>query len=176
MSGEDMYGRYLDGDEFAFEGLVSLYKDELYLFINRMVRDSHEAKHLMIETFARLAVECNYAGRSSIRAYIFGIGRNLSLKAIKRRKCNRHISLDELVEAVADSRDTPEQTAIRNEDMKRLHEALRLLKDEYRVVLMLLYFEDMSYHEAGKKMKKSEKQIRNLAYRAKISLKRKIED
>jgi DNA-directed RNA polymerase specialized sigma24 family protein len=42
-------------------------------------------------------------------------------------------------------------------------------------VLLLLYFEDMSYREAGKAMNKSEKQIKHLAFRAKKALKKKLE-
>ena len=38
-----------------------------------------------------------------------------------------------------------------------------------RVVIHLIYFEDLSYDEAGKVMKKSRKQVDNLLYRAKKS-------
>ena len=38
------------------------------------------------------------------------------------------------------------------------------------VVIHLIYFEDLSYDEAGKVMKKSRKQVDNLLYRAKKEL------
>lgn len=45
-----------------------------------------------------------------------------------------------------------------------------LFPDDMRVVIHLIYFEDLSYDEAGKVMKKSRKQVDNLLYRAKKEL------
>lgn len=49
------------------------------------------------------------------------------------------------------------------------------INPEYREVLHLLYFEDMSYDEAAAVLKKNNKQIKNLVYRAKKSLKIALE-
>ena len=49
------------------------------------------------------------------------------------------------------------------------------LKEEYRIALHLIYFEEMSYEEAGKVMHKSRKQIENYAYRARNALKSILE-
>ena len=46
-----------------------------------------------------------------------------------------------------------------------------MLPKDYKTVLYLIYFEDMSYNEIEKIMKKNNKQIKNLAYRARLSLK-----
>ena len=52
------------------------------------------------------------------------------------------------------------------ERKRQLHEAMQKLKPEHRDILYLLYFEGMSYAEAGTVMKKTEVQISSLAYRA----------
>ena len=49
------------------------------------------------------------------------------------------------------------------------------LKPEYREVLHLLFFEGMKNAEAAKIMKKNTRQIENLAYRAKRSLRSRLE-
>ena len=174
MSGEDMYVQFLEGDEIAFEGLVELYQNELFLFINDIVHDYHEAKYLMIDAFAILASGNHYAGKSSLKTYLFGIGKNLAYGMIRGRKHDKHISFTELVDSVADTKGTPEQIALNRETISHLHEAMLLLKLEYRFVLLLLYFDDMSYRDAGKKMKKSEQQVKVLAHRAKVSLRSTI--
>ena len=46
---------------------------------------------------------------------------------------------------------------------------------EYRNVLWLVYFEKFSNKETAIVLKKSERQIKNLLYRAKKSLKSKLE-
>lgn len=57
----------------------------------------------------------------------------------------------------------------------QLYDALAKLKPEYREALYLVYFEDMSYHMAAQVMNKNERQITNLIYRGKQSLKAILE-
>ena len=57
-----------------------------------------------------------------------------------------------------------------NEELKALLRALNELRPDYRDVLHLLYFEEMSYREAATVLKKSAKQINNLAFRAKNAM------
>jgi len=57
-----------------------------------------------------------------------------------------------------------------NEELKALLRALNELRPDYRDVLHLLYFEEMSYREAAAVLKKSAKQINNLAFRAKNAM------
>ena len=51
-----------------------------------------------------------------------------------------------------------------------MHKAIAGLPQDYATVIHLLYFEDMSYSEAGAVMKKSRKQIENLIMRARAAL------
>jgi RNA polymerase sigma-70 factor (ECF subfamily) len=176
MSGEELHRRFLDGDHSAFEDLVELYEHELALFINAIVHDHHEAKHLVIETFTQLALHGKkFEGRSSLKTYLFTIGKNLAIKYVKNRRKERHISYEDAIETLVNEDETPYHFMEREENKRYLREAMHDLKEEYRIVLELLYFEDMSYIEAGETMKKSVKQVTDLAYRAKASLKKKLE-
>jgi RNA polymerase sigma-70 factor (ECF subfamily) len=56
-----------------------------------------------------------------------------------------------------------------------VHEALKRLNKEYRQVLVLVYFEDFQNEQVASIMGKSKKQIENLVYRAKLSLKSELE-
>ena len=48
------------------------------------------------------------------------------------------------------------------------------IKSDYSVVLELLYFEDMSYDEIERILRQTNKQIKNLAYRARLALKEEL--
>ena len=63
----------------------------------------------------------------------------------------------------------------KNERMRQLYAALSKLKAEYREVLYLVYFENMSYRNAASVMRKSEQQVTNLVYRGKQKLKEILE-
>ena len=56
-----------------------------------------------------------------------------------------------------------------------VHRALKNLNAEYRQVLWLIYFEELSNAEAAVIMKKTSRQMKNLVYRAKIALKLELE-
>jgi len=177
ISGEELYRRFLDGDNGAFEEFVSLYKDELSCFIYGIIHDYHETEHLMIESFANLVLNNKkFDGKSSIKTYLFAIGKNLSMQLLKKRGREQHLSFEEAVEMPVDGGETLYSILERDENRQYLYKAMQELKEEYHAVLVLLYFEDMSYIQAGRAMNKSEKQIKNLAYRAKEALKMKLEN
>jgi RNA polymerase sigma-70 factor (ECF subfamily) len=177
ISSEEMYRSFLSGNDDAFAELVALYENDLFSFINHIVNDYHEAKHLMIDSFARLALGGkNFSGKSSIKTYLFTIGKNLAYRNLRMRYRMQHISYEEIIDGLADEGETPPGFIERTENRRLLHNAMQNLKDEHRGVLICLYFEDMSYVEAGRAMRRSEKQIRGLAYRAKLALRRKLEE
>ena len=53
---------------------------------------------------------------------------------------------------------------------RAVHSAIAKLSEDKRVVIHLIYFEEMTYDEAAKVMKKNRKQVDNLLYRAKKEL------
>lgn len=176
-TGEELFARFLGGDIEAFEELVALYENGLSAFIYGFVRDQHEAKHLAIEAFAKLALsEKKFEGRSSIKTYLYTIGKNLALRSMNMRKRDQHLPFEGAVETLAHNGETPYELVAREETRRQLHAVMKELKEEYRAVLVLLYFEDMSYAEAGRAMNKSPKQISDLAYRAKAALKKRLEN
>ena len=174
--GEEFFQRFRQGDESAFTDLVELYEDELFFFINGMVHDIHESKHIMIDAFASLALDGGkFAGRSSVKTYLFTIAKNLALKHMKMRKKDQHIAFETIVGVVPDYSGEPEKMFVDTENRRLVHEAMMELKEEYRVVLVLLYFEDMSHMEVGRVLNKNVNQINVLAYRAKAALKKQLQ-
>ncbi|MDR0433536.1 MAG: RNA polymerase sigma factor, partial [Gracilibacteraceae bacterium] len=172
-SGEELYRRFVEGDTKAFEQLVGLYELELSQFISGMIRDSHETKHLVIETFAQLAASAGqFKGASSLKTYLFTIAKNLTMRLLKKRGREKHLSLEDVLQEAPRTDEALEALWMRKEIREMLHAAMQKLKMEHREVLLLLYMEEMSYREAGRVMVKSERQIEGLAYRAKAALKK----
>lgn len=171
---EMYYEKFLNGDQTALEELIGIHKEGLTLFLYRYTNDIMEAENIMIDTFAQLVVSRKrFMGKSSLKTYLFAIGRNEALRYLKKKK--RHISLDEQQFEIVDPNFPMEFEMLKEERKHQLYNAMQQLQAEYREVLFLLYFENMSYQEAGKVMKKSLKQITNLAYRGKKALKEKLE-
>jgi len=174
LSGEELYRLFVEKeDNGAFELLVGMYADELGRYINSIVRDYHESRHMTIEVFAKLAeIRGQFEGRSSIKTYLFTIGRNMAFRHLKTREKENHIPFDEIIGIYTDDSGDPYSIIERKETEARVREALKSLKYEQRAVIVLLYFDDMSYAQAAKAMGKSEKSIKSLAFRAKKSLRK----
>ena len=169
-NGASSYRRFLEGDEKGLNEIVEMYGNNLLFFINGYVKNVSLAEDIMEDTFMELIVhKHHFKEESSFKTYLFKIGRNKALNALKKNKV--FISLDTEVEDTIKLEDL----MIKNDKNRQVKHAIEKINPLYGQVIHLLYFEEMTYEEIGKVIKKSNKQIKNLAYRARISLKEVLE-
>ncbi len=169
-SGAGSYRRFLAGEEDAFDEIWKAYRDSLTFFINRFVHDMSTAEDLAIDTFVQLIVHRRrYHFQVTLKTYLFMIGRSRALDYLKHRN---KLTIVELSSAEAETVEDGflENTVLADERANAVNRALDTLPEEMRIAVHLVYFEELSYEEAAKVMKKSRKQIDNLLYRAKTLL------
>ena len=165
----------MNGNVDAAEELIDLYGQGLILFIYGFVKDRHYAEELMIEAFAIImAGGGRFSGSSGLKPYLYTIGRNLALNHLKKHR-RQHLSYEDITEGDRQAHPSPEGNYLREEKNQLLYKTMQNLKEEHREVLHLLYFENMSYEQAGKVLGKTRKQIDNLAAYAKTKLKSELE-
>lgn len=171
----EIYLRYItEYDDRDLEALLSAYRDGLYLFLLSYVKNEEDAEELMMDTFAKLAVDrpCFEVRKDgSFKSWLYAIARNNALMHIRRHKMQA-VPLEE--DTVLDA-DTPESALLKDEQNKTLYKALSSLKAEYRRALMLLYIEGLTYEEIAKAMGLRIRQVYNLIERGKKSLKKTLE-
>ncbi len=174
-NGACSYRRFLAGDENGLVEIIRDYKDGLMLYINSYVQNIHVAEDLTEDTFVRLMVRRpHFAGKSRFKTWLYAIGRHLAVDYLRR--ASRVMSLSEEEAAcLADGEEDIARTYIRDERRLLVHRALNRLAPDYRCVLYLVFFEDMSNAEAAAVMGKSRRQVENLLYRAKGALKKELE-
>ena len=172
-NGAEYYQEFLNGDENAIVEIIRDYKDGLILFLNGIVGNIHTAEELMEETFVKLLVKKpRYTKKFSFRTWLYTIGRNAAFDYLRHNSKRSDTPLDEL--ELADRADL-EMSYIREEQKIMVHHALANLKPDYRQVLYLSFFEELSNEETAAVMRKTKRQIENLLYRAKQSLKNELE-
>lgn len=168
-NGASSYHRFLNGDDSAFDDIINELFDNLVFFINRYVHDLHAAEDIAIDSFTELIVnKKRYNFKTSLKTYLFVIGRSRALNYIRHRNVLRFSELNELI--VSDDQQYLEAKILSDQLKKLVHSALQELPQDMRLAVHLIYFEDMSYKQAAKVLGKSEKQIDNLLYRAKARL------
>ena len=172
-NGASSYRRFLDGDKAAFEEIVNELFRPLVFFILGYVGNVHDAEDVAIDAFSDLIVNPRrYNFKTSLKTYLFMIGKSRAVDLLRHRKTAATADLSE-AEDLAD-RDELESTVIRNEEKRALARAVRELPGDMRAAVHLVYFEDMTYDEAAKIMKKTRKQVDNLICRAKSELKKAL--
>ena len=169
-NGAGSYRRFLDGDESAFDEIMKELFDKLVFFIDRYVHDIHAAEDIAIDAFSDLVVnKTRYNFKVTLKTYLFMLGRSRALNYIKHRKVIEFTGLEQAYDISAEQ-ETLEEAVLADERKRTLNRALDSLPEDMRVVIHLIYFEDLSYDEAARVMKKNRKQIDNLLYRAKGQL------
>ena len=171
----EIYLRYItEYDDRDLEALLNAYRDGLYLFLLSYVKNEEDAEELMMDTFAKLAVDrpCFEVRKDgSFKSWLYAIARNNALMHIRRHKMEA-IPLEE--DIISDA-ETPESAFLKDEQNKTLYKALSSLKPDYRRALMLLYIEGLTYEEIAKAMGLRVRQVYNLIERGKKSLKKTLE-
>lgn len=175
-SGASSYRRFLDGDERAFDEILEQLFRSLVFFINRYVHDVHAAEDLAIDTFMYLLLHKHrYNFKVTLKTYLFMIGKSRALDYLKHRRVVEFVELSRPGD-LPDDEKSLEEMVLADERKRAVNAAIAILPEEMRVVIHLVYFEEMTYDEAAKVMKKNRKQVDNLLYRAKKELRRILEE
>lgn len=174
-SGADSYRRFLDGDDSGLMEIVRDYKDGLILFLNRYVGNIHLAEELAEDTFFRVVTKRpRFTPAHSFKTWLYTIGRNVALDHLKRQRRMVPVSEEEL-ETLARDEETLERAYLREERKIAVHRALTRIHSDYAAALYLKFFEELSNEQIAAVTGKSKRQVENLLYQAKRSLKAELE-
>lgn len=172
-NGESSYRRYLSGDDRGLVEIIRDYKDGLILFLNGYTNNIITAEELCEDTFVKLAVKKpTFDGRSAFKTFLYKIARNTALDWKKKHR--ETVPLDDVAEFDNGKRSLEEEF-LREEQKIAVHRAMDKLKPDYREVLWLTYFEELSNKETAAVMKKSVHSVETLVYRARLALKKLLE-
>ena len=169
-NGASSYRRFLDGDESAFYDVMKELFRGLVFFIDRFVHDTHAAEDIAIDTFSDLIVHRHrYNFKVTLKTYLYMVGRSRALDYLKHRRVIEFVELSE-AQSLPDEGKALEETVLADERKRAVNGAVAKLPEDMRVAVHLIYFEEMTYEEAARVMKKNRKQVDNLLYRAKKEL------
>ena len=151
--------------------LVEQHYRELYGYAYRLCGTVADAEDLTQQTFLQAQKGLSQLrSTTSARGWLFAIARNLYLK---QRRCPRPVCLPEL-DGVEDRSSTPSNVLPGDVDPERLERALEELPDEFRVPLVLFYFEELSYREIAGQMGVPLGTVMSRLARAKVHLRSRL--
>lgn len=173
-NGAENYRRFLTGDDDGIVEIIKEYKDGLTFYLNGFVGSVRTAEELAEDTFFRLMVKKpKYKQKYSFKTWLYTIGRNIAIDYLRHNARASCLRLEDCESALKDEK-TLERGYLKEERKIAVHRAMERLNPEYRRILYLIYFEDFDSTEVIEITKKSRRQIANLLYRAKISLRNEL--
>ena len=174
MNDDVLYGCYLNGKKEAFDQFMIRYGDSLTRYLYRYLNDWQDAEDLMIEAMARIMAKKPRISEGCFRAYLYKTGRNLATRFHFKRTRISQFSLDEYEEIIGDH--TPLETKALEEERKQiLHRCLERIDPKMKEALWLVYYEGMTYAEAGTVMGLSTKRVDHLLDRGKKKMRQELE-
>lgn len=172
--------RCSDGDTAAFEKLYHKYLRLVYSVVYRMV-PGEEAHDLTQEVFVRAFKNIrSFRGESSFRSWLLRIAHNLCCNRLRDMKRQYMNSLDEMRErengAYEPASDEDLQAHVEREELQRkVREVLARLPEDYRTVLVLRDFEQLSYEEISHITGLTIANVKSRLHRARQAFKRLFE-
>ncbi len=150
------------GSHRAYADLMALYREPLYLLLLRMTRNTTMASDLTIETFGKAFMQLErYAPTGTFSSWLFSIGVNTYIDYLRKRKLETvplssitRTGENEFIEyQIPSGSPNPEEEMIRRQRDAALKEVVAQLKDPYRQIVELRYYEDLSYEEIADRLR-----------------------
>ena len=174
-NGETSYRRFLDGDWNGLLEIVTEYYKGLVLYLNTFLNDLQEAEDMVEETlFVLTTQKPEFKGKASFKTWLYGIGRNVTCSYLRKNHRAVPVSPEDISVLASQEQDAAEEF-FRNEEKQALHRCMLRLRQDFRQVLWLKYFEDMSAAEIAAVMKKTVYGVNQLTVRAKKALRKEME-
>ena len=149
------------GSHRAYADLMTAYREPLYLLLLRMTHNTTMASDLTVDTFSKAFCQLHrYAPTGSFSSWLFSIGVNTYIDYLRRRRMDT-VSLNsmqrngdgEFIEyQIPSSQPNPEESMMRNERNNALREVVQALKQPYRQIVEMRYYDELSYEQIAEQL------------------------
>ena len=165
--------RAIRRDREAFGALYDRHVVRVYRHLYYLVGNAAEAEDLAAQTFLQAweAVPRYQIRGAPFISWLLRIAHNLGVSHLRSRRDGL-----ELPATLIDhgSHGNPEITVERQADVDRVREAILLLREEQRQVIILRFVEDLEYPEVAQIVGKSVAAVRVIQHRALNALRKQI--
>ncbi len=149
-----------EGSQKAYAELMQRYKDSIFFMVLKMVNNKDDAMDITVTTFAKAFENLEkYRPDYAFSTWLFRIATNGSIDFIRKKKIattSIHAMAydgdeDKVFEIKSDGLN-PEEHSIKKQQTEQLKEIIDKLPTRYRTLIILRYFDELSYEEIAEQM------------------------
>lgn len=172
------------GDKDAFEKLIIKYEKRVYNIAYQMFGNEHDAMDVAQDVFIKVYQSLHkFNNKSAFSTWLHRITVNTCIDAHRKRKKDKQVeSIDEtrenddgvLTKQYVDKGLTPEEAAIKKENIMMVREAIDSLKEDHKAIIILRDIKGYSYDEIADILEVSIGTVKSRIARARSQLKNSI--
>lgn len=176
----ELVRRAKTGDVSAFEALYRHFGDRIFHFARQVTGSAEDARDVTQEAFIRAWDSLpSLKSESAFGVWLHRIALNLSSDAVKRRKRQRAVSLDDTdgdsqLLQVESTEPTPEKELISSERLEAVRHAVESLSPEHRIVVTMHHMEGMEVESIAQVLSIPRGTVMSRLSRAREILRRKL--
>ena len=159
LTDDELVGLYAQGNNVAFDILLSRYESKLYSYIFYIVHDEEVANDLFQDTFLKVIMriqEGSYTGYGKFQAWITRIAHNLVMDYFRDKEQANTISNDEadydLLNNIRLAEHTTEDQMLISQSLKDAKAIMELLPEPQSEVVRMRFYENLSFKEIADKL------------------------
>jgi RNA polymerase sigma-70 factor (ECF subfamily) len=157
-----------EGDQRAFGLLVQAYQKPVFNLTYRMLGNAQEAEDAAQETFLRAYSSLRqYQTEHKFSTWLFAIANHHCIDRLRKRRVS-FVSIEDnpVLENLTGEEPLPERQAVMREQSVEMQKLLQGLAPEYRLPLVLRYWEDYSYEDIATTMEITVAAVKSRLFRA----------
>lgn len=177
------------GDQTALGRLLQAQQDRLYNVCLRMLGNRDDAAEIAQDAMVKIVEHIGqFKGQSAISTWTTRIAMNLCLSHLRKRKLRKTVSLDgsdgqdghddqcnALRHHMADQAEPgPAQRVQQKEMIQMLHQAMGMLDDDYRAILVLRDIDQMDYQQIADVLTLASGTVKSRLFRARLALRKQV--
>jgi RNA polymerase sigma-70 factor (ECF subfamily) len=150
------------GNQKAYAELMQRYKDSIFFMVLKMVNNKDDAMDITVTTFAKAFENLEkYRPEFAFSTWLFRIATNGSIDFIRKKKLattsidamggSGENGDDRIFEIKSDGLN-PEETSIKKQQTEQLKEIIDKLPARYKTLIILRYFDELSYEEIAERL------------------------
>ncbi len=180
---EELVAAILDGDAALYTDLVERYRGRLINYLNRFLGNFQESEELSQEVFLRVYRALDrYNPKYRFSTWLFRVAKNAAIDLIRKRRLKlvpmQRVGVDgQTQEREFESEERDPYRTLRNVERRQaIGAAIDGLKEEYRELIQLRHFAEMTYEEIAEFKGMPLGTVKNKLFRGRRMLKARLAD